>query len=446
VKIVIIGAGYVGLVSGVCFADFGHDVICVEKDPLKLKMLQRGEIPIYEPGLDALLHENAKAGRIHFTDDLPKAMQDSNIVFIAVGTPSRRGEGHADLSYVFETAEEIADTMQPKTIVVIKSTVPVGTNQKVADIISARRPDVAFHSASNPEFLREGSAIEDFMRPDRVVIGVNSAEAEAALRLVYRPLNLRETTIFATDPATAEIVKYAANAFLATKISFINEIADLCEKTGGDVQQVAKGMGLDKRIGQHFLHAGPGFGGSCFPKDTQALARTGREVGAVQSIVESVIRTNEARKATMVEKIVAACGGSVSGKRIAVFGVTFKPNTDDMREAPSLVILPHLQRAGAEITVCDPQGEREGRTYFNEVIWNKDPYDAATGADATVLITEWNAFRGLDIARLATSMKSPVFVDLRNVYTADEMRVAGMNYFPLGKPKAEFPAEIVRAE
>lgn len=431
-KIVIIGAGYVGLVSGICFADFGHDVICVEKDARKLDMLERGEIPIYEPGLDDLLAKNTAAGRINFTNNLANAMKGAEIVFIAVGTPSRRGDGHADLTYVYQTAEEVADAMQPDTVVVIKSTVPVGTNRKVADIIRERRPDVAFHSASNPEFLREGSAIEDFMRPDRVVIGVDSERAESLLRQVYRPLNLRDTPIVATSLETAEIIKYAANAFLATKITFINEIADLCEKTGGDVQQVANGIGLDSRIGKRFLHAGPGYGGSCFPKDTKALAKTGQDVGAVQSIVETVIQMNEARKSAMADKVIAACGGSVSGKKIAVLGVTFKPNTDDMRDAPSLVILPKLQDAGASIIACDPQGQNEGVALLPNITWSDDPYLAAKDADAVVLITEWNEFRGLDLDRLAKTMKSPIFVDMRNVYSHEEM--AGMQYYPVGKP------------
>lgn len=432
-KIVIVGAGYVGLVSGVCFSDFGHDVVCVEKDARKLEMLEKGEIPIYEPGLDVLLIKNIEAGRIKFTNDLASAMDGAEAVFIAVGTPTRRGDGHADLTYVFKTAEEIADTMHPGIVVVTKSTVPVGTNRKVAQIIKKRRPGVEFHTASNPEFLREGSAIEDFMRPDRVVIGVESEFAEEVLRRIYRPLNLRETPILSTDLETAEIIKYAANAFLATKITFINEIANLCEKVGGDVQQVAKGIGIDKRIGSRFLHAGPGYGGSCFPKDTMALALTGREVGAIQSIVETVIQSNEDRKVAMVEKIIAACGGSVKGKRIAVLGVTFKPNTDDMRDAPSLVILRKLHDAGAQIVICDPQGHSEGAALFPDMTWESDPYECSTGADAVVVITEWNAFRGLDLTRLKECMSGSVFVDLRNIYSFGEMAEVGLQYFPVGK-------------
>lgn len=437
-KIVIVGAGYVGLVSAVCFSDFGHDIVCVEKDQRKLDMLAKGEIPIYEPGLDVLLEKNIESGRIHFTNDLKGAMKGADAVFIAVGTPTRRGDGHADLTYVFQTAEEIADAMEHGVVVVTKSTVPVGTNRKVAAIIKERRPNVEFHTASNPEFLREGSAIEDFMRPDRVVIGVESEHGEEVLRRIYRPLNLRETPILATDLETAEIIKYAANAFLATKITFINEIANLCEKVGGDVQQVAKGIGIDKRIGGNFLHAGPGYGGSCFPKDTMALARTGQESGAVQSIVETVIQSNEDRKHAMVEKIVAACGGSVKGKKIAILGITFKPNTDDMRDAPSLIIVPELVKAGADLVISDPHGKSEGLTMMpSEVTWEEDPYIASKDADAVVVITEWNAFRGLDLERMNETMNGSTFVDLRNIYSFEEMNDAKFDYFPIGKRQIE---------
>ena len=432
-KIVIIGAGYVGLVSGICFSDFGHQVVCVEKDERKLEMLNRGEIPIYEPGLHSLLSKNIAAERISFTNNIKSAMKNAEAVFIAVGTPSRRGDGHADLTYVYQTAKEIAETMPENIVVVTKSTVPVGTNRKVADIIRKHRPNTVFHTASNPEFLREGSAIEDFMRPDRVVIGVDSDHGEDVLRTIYRPLNLRETPILVTSLETAEIIKYAANAFLATKITFINEIANLCEKLGGDVQKVASGMGMDKRIGPHFLHAGPGYGGSCFPKDTLALARMGQEVGANQSIVETVIHANESRKKSMADKIISACGGSIAGKTIAILGVTFKPDTDDMRDAPSLVIVPILINSGAKIVLCDPQGYAEGSTFFPETPWKDDPYDAVSGADAVVVLTEWNAFRGLDLKRVATLMNAPTFIDLRNVYTKAEMSLAGFNYFPIGK-------------
>ena len=432
-NIVMVGAGYVGLVSGVCFSDFGHKVICVENDAKKLSLLKQGKVPIYEPGLEALLAKNIEAGCIQFSSHLAKSLEDADVVFIAVGTPARRGDGHADLKYVYQAAEEIAQHMQPGLVVVIKSTVPVGTNRRVAEIIAAKRPGVEFHSASNPEFLREGSAIEDFMRPDRVVIGVESEHAEDVLRRVYRPLNLRETPILATDLETAEIIKYAANAFLATKITFINQIADLCESAGGDVQMVAKGMGMDGRIGGQFLHAGPGYGGSCFPKDTLALVKIGQDANARQSIVEMVIEANEARKSAMADKIIAACDNSVDGKKIAVLGVTFKPNTDDMRDAPSLVIVRKLQQEGADIFVCDPQGLKEGAELLPGVNWQDDPYEAAKDADAIVVITEWNAFRGLDLERLKGVMKSPVFVDLRNIYGRNEMQQAGFAYHAIGK-------------
>lgn len=441
-KIVIVGAGYVGLVSGVCFSDFGHNVVCVEKDERKLALLSEGKIPIYEPGLDILLAKNLANGSIHFTKDLASAMAGADAVFIAVGTPTRRGDGHADLTYVFQTAEEIAGSIEAGVVVVTKSTVPVGTNRKIAEIIKRHRPKVNFHIASNPEFLREGSAIEDFMRPDRIIIGIESDRAEKVLRQIYRPLNLRETPIIATDLETAEIIKYAANAFLATKITFINEIANLCEKVGGDVQQVAKGIGIDKRIGSRFLHAGPGYGGSCFPKDTLALARIGQEAGAVQSIVETVIEANENRKSAMADKIILACNGSVRNKRIALLGVTFKPNTDDMRDAPSLVIVPALQAAGAKVVLCDPQGQAEGSVLLPGVVWENDPYLAADGASALVIVTEWNEFRGLDLARLRGKMNEPNFVDLRNIYSFDEMAEAGIHYYPVGKSQITQPRDI----
>ncbi len=432
-KIAMIGAGYVGLVSGVCFSDFGHQVVCVEKNTAKLEMLQRGEVPIYEPGLDILMHKNVAEGRLHFTQDMASALKDADAVFIAVGTPARRGDGFADLTYVYETAREIGELITTPIVVVTKSTVPVGTNREVARIISACQPAAAFSVASNPEFLREGSAIEDFMHPDRVVVGVENSDAEEVLRRIYRPLSLRETPLLVTNLETAEIIKYAANAFLATKITFINEIANLCEVTGGDVQQVAKGIGLDGRIGGKFLHAGPGYGGSCFPKDTQALAQSGREYGAPQTIVETVIKVNEARKHDMSSKIIAACDGEVDGKTIAVLGVTFKPNTDDMRDAPSLTILPALQQAGAKIRICDPQGRREGEKLLPGADWLDDPYDAATAADALVIITEWNAFRGLDLERIASSMRGSALIDLRNIYHRDEVSAAGLTYFAVGK-------------
>lgn len=435
-KIVMIGAGYVGLVSGVCFSDFGHNVICVEKDQDKLAKLQDGEVPIFEPGLKTLMTSNVAEGRLNFTDDMATAIAGADAIFIAVGTPTRRGDGFADLTYVYDTAREIGDKISTDTVVVTKSTVPVGTNREVGRVIASRNPKANFTVVSNPEFLREGSAIEDFMRPDRVVIGVETAEAEAVMRNIYRPLSLRETPIMVTGLETAELIKYAANAFLATKITFINEIADLCEKTGGDVQQVAKGMGMDARVGGKFLHAGPGYGGSCFPKDTLALAQTGQQHNAPQNIVETVIAVNGDRKRAMAAKIIDACGGDVKGKKIGVLGVTFKPNTDDMRDAPSLVIIPELIAAGATIVAHDPQGGDEARRLLPDVEWAKDAYGAADGADALVIITEWNAFRGLDLARINDLLTIPVFIDLRNIYPPEEVMAAGLSYTGVGKGTA----------
>ena len=433
-RVAMIGAGYVGLVSGVCFSDFGHDVICVDNNADKIARLRAGEAPIYEPGLDALMAKNVAAGRLDFTDDLSEAVGDAEAVFIAVGTPARRGDGHADLTFLFAAAREIAAALTEKTaVVVVKSTVPVGTNRAVQRILREARPDLDVDVASNPEFLREGAAIEDFMRPDRVVVGAESERAATALRALYRPLSLRETPLVITTLETAELIKYASNAFLAMKITFINEMADLCEKVGGDVQSIAKGIGLDGRIGSKFLHAGPGYGGSCFPKDTLALAGIARESGAPVRIVETVIDVNEARKRRMVDKILAALGGRADGRRIALFGVTFKPETDDMREAPSLVIVPRLIEAGAEVTVCDPQGRREGEALLGDVAWREDPYEAAAGADAVVILTEWNMFRGLDLARLREGMAGDALVDLRNVYTVDEARAAGFAYTAIGR-------------
>jgi len=433
VKIAMIGAGYVGLVSGVCFSDFGHQVICVEKNQTKLAKLRAGEVPIFEPGLDILLERNIKEGRLEFSDDLASSIIDADAIFIAVGTPARRGDGFADLTYVYDTARELGKKLTTNTVIVTKSTVPVGTNREIKRIITACNPKAAFEIVSNPEFLREGSAIEDFMRPDRVVVGVETPEAETVLRNIYRPLNIRETPIVVTDLETAETIKYAANAFLAMKITFINEIADLCEKTGADVQQVAKGIGLDTRIGGKFLHAGPGYGGSCFPKDTLALVQTGERYGAPQRIIETVVAVNDARKSDMIDKIITACGGSVKGKRIAILGVTFKPNTDDMRDAPSLVIIPGLIAAGASITACDPEGGNEARKLLNGVDWVDDAYSAADGADALVIITEWNAFRGLDLVRIKELLTTSVFIDLRNIYPADEVSAAGLTLTSVGK-------------
>lgn len=432
-KIVMVGAGYVGLVSGVCFSDFGHDIICVEKDESKLALLNAGEVPIFEPGLKTLMHKNIDAGRLQFSNDLAASIVDADAVFIAVGTPSRRGDGYADLTYVYDTAREIGNKLSTDTVIVTKSTVPVGTNREILKIISDCNPKASFEVVSNPEFLREGSAIEDFMRPNRVVVGVENDTAEQVMRNIYRPLSLRDTPLLVTDLETAETIKYAANAFLATKITFINEIADLCEKTGADVQKVAKGIGMDSRIGGKFLHAGPGYGGSCFPKDTLALVQSGIQFGAPQKIVETVVAVNEARKSAMATKIIDACGGSVKGKRIAILGVTFKPNTDDMRDAPSLVIIPDLMSAGASITACDPEGGDIARQMLPNVDWVDDAYSAADGADALVIITEWNAFRGLDLERIASLLAHPVFVDLRNVYPPEEVADAGLVLTAVGK-------------
>jgi UDPglucose 6-dehydrogenase len=433
-RIVMIGAGYVGLVSGACFAEFGHDVVCVEKDAARLAMLKAGKVPIYEPGLDDLMAASMKAGRLCFTGDLGAAVQSADAVFIAVGTPSRRGDGHADMTYVFAAAREIAAALKGYAVIVTKSTVPVGTGREIERIVRAARPDLEFDVASNPEFLREGSAIGDFMRPDRVVIGAESERAREVMRKLYRPLYLIETPILFTAFETAELIKYAANAFLAAKITFINEIADLCEKVGANVQDVARGMGLDGRIGRKFLHAGPGYGGSCFPKDTLALARTASEVGAHLRLVETVVEVNDQRKARMADKVIEACGGSVAGASIAVLGLTFKPNTDDMREAPSLAIVPALQKAGAAIRAFDPAGMEEAKKSLTGVTWCADAYETAQGADALVIVTEWNEFRALDLARLKASMRRAVFVDLRNVYTPQDVAAAGFLYRSIGRP------------
>ena len=432
-RIAMIGTGYVGLVSGVCFSDFGHDVVCVDRDAAKIARLDRGKSPIYEPGLTAMMRKNIAAGRLTFSTDLVAGMKGAEAVFIAVGTPARRGDGHADLSYVYAAAEEIAAQIDDYVVVITKSTVPVGTNREVARRIRAARPDADFDVASNPEFLREGAAIEDFMHPDRIVVGVESDRARVVIADVYRPLFLRETPMIQTGLESAEMIKYAANAFLATKITFINEIADLCEKVGADVQSVAKGLGLDGRIGAKFLHAGPGYGGSCFPKDTLALVQTARAHDSPVRIVSTVIEANEARKQAMAGKIIAAAGGSVAGKRIAVLGVTFKPNTDDMREAPSLVIVPALREAGAEIVLCDPQGRKEGEALLGKAKWVGGPYAATKNADILVLITEWNEFRALDLGRIRAGMKGDLMVDLRNVYLPAEARAAGFTYVSIGR-------------
>ena len=433
-KIAMIGTGYVGLVSGVCFSDFGHDVICVDKDPEKIARLSRGEVPIYEPGLDTLMAKNVAAGRLSFSGDLATAVDGADAVFIAVGTPTRRGDGHADLSYVMAAAEEIAAALTGYAVVVTKSTVPVGTNRQVKQVIRKARPEAEFDVASNPEFLREGAAIDDFMRPDRVVVGVSSDRAKEVMGEIYRPLFLREFPVLYTDLETAEMIKYAANAFLATKITFINEIARLCEKVGADVKEVARGMGLDGRIGNKFLHAGPGYGGSCFPKDTQALARMGQDHAVPMQITETVIKVNDEVKRRMIDKIVDLCDGSVNGKTVTVLGVTFKPNTDDMRDAPSLTIVPALIGAGAKVRAVDPQGMREAEHLLPGVSWMDDAYKAVQKADCVVLLTEWNEFRALDLKKLAKKMTTPRMADLRNIYSAKDAKKAGFEgYVSVGR-------------
>ena len=424
-KIAMIGTGYVGLVSGVCLSDFGHHVVCVDKDPDKIEKLARGEVPIFEPGLDTLMNRNVEAGRLSFTLDLAGALDGADAVFIAVGTPTRRGDGHADLTYVMSAAGEIARTAGHYMVIVTKSTVPVGTNRQVRQVIEQANPDLDFDVASNPEFLREGAAIEDFMKPDRVVVGVQSDRAAEVMAEIYRPLYLRDFPILTTDLESAEMIKYAANAFLATKITFINEIAALCERTGANVKEVSRGMGLDGRIGNKFLHAGPGFGGSCFPKDTRALARIGQEAGQPMQIVESVIAVNDAVKRRMIDKLLDLCGGNFNDKTIAVLGVTFKPNTDDMRDAPSLTIIPSLVGGGARVRVCDPQGAREGRALLPRVEWIADPYACAADADLLVILTEWNEFRALDLSRLAQGMATAHLADLRNIYSPEDAARAG---------------------
>ena len=410
-KIAMVGTGYVGLVSGACFSEFGWDVVCVDNNADKIAMLEAGKMPIYEPGLDDLVARNVAAGRLSFTTDLGSAVKDAEAVFIAVGTPSRRGDGHADLSYVFQAAEDIARHAEGYTVVVTKSTVPVGTGREVLARIKAVCPDAEIEIASNPEFLREGSAIEDFKRPDRVVIGADTERAAETVGALYRPLYLRDTPIIFTSLETAELIKYAANTFLATKITFINEFADLCEKVGADVQDVAKGIGLDGRIGSKFLHAGPGYGGSCFPKDTEALVRSARDADAPITLVEQVISVNANRKEAMARKIIDACGGDVSGKTLAVLGLTFKPNTDDMRDSPSLVIVPRLIEAGATVRAFDPVGMDEAKALIGGPVWCSDAYDAMDGADAVAIITEWNEFRALDLSRARALLKQPIMVD-----------------------------------
>ena len=433
-KIAMIGTGYVGLVSGVCLSDFGHTIVCVDRNTAKIDRLNAGEVPIYEPGLEALMAKNVAAGRLSFTCDLPSAVAGADAVFIAVGTPTRRGDGHADLTYVLDSAAEVAAALTGYCVVVTKSTVPVGTNSKVAETIRAANPEAEFSVASNPEFLREGAAIDDFQRPDRVVVGIEDERARKVMADIYRPLFLRDFPIIFTDLESAEMIKYAANAFLATKITFINEIATLCERVGADIKTVAKGIGLDGRIGGKFLHAGPGYGGSCFPKDTKALARIGQEHGVPMQITETVIAVNEQIKARMIDKLVDLCGGSVNGKTIAVLGVTFKPNTDDMRDAPSLTIVPYLVGNGAKVRVCDPQGRAEGEALLPGVKWSETAYAAANGADLVVILTEWNEFRALDLEKLCRKMNIPRMADLRNIYDAEMAKAAGFEaYMGVGR-------------
>ncbi|MBY0422071.1 MAG: UDP-glucose/GDP-mannose dehydrogenase family protein [Parvularculaceae bacterium] len=432
-RVAMIGTGYVGLVSGACFADFGHHVTCVDKDRAKIGMLEAGKMPIFEPGLDALVAENVKAGRLSFSTALQPAVSGAEAVFIAVGTPSRRGDGFADLSYVYAAAEEIAAALDGYAAVVTKSTVPVGTGAEVEAIIRRVRPDAEFSVVSNPEFLREGAAIEDFKRPDRIVVGAEDERARELMRELYRPLFLNETPLVFTNRATSELIKYASNAFLATKITFINEMADLCEKVGANVQEVAKGIGLDRRIGSKFLHAGPGYGGSCFPKDTLALVRTAEQVGAPTRIVEAVVAANDRRKKAMAARIVEACGGSVAGKTIAVLGLTFKPNTDDMRDSPSLDIVPALQKGGARVKAFDPEGAEEARKHLSGIEFSGGVYEALDGADAVCIITEWDEFRALDLDRVRSLMKAPVMIDLRNIYRPQQMRDRGFRYHSIGR-------------
>lgn len=433
-KIAIIGTGYVGLVSGTCFSQFGHNVVCVDKDAKKIEALKNGRIPIYEPGLEELVKSNVEANRLIFTLDMSFAVKDADAVFIAVGTPtSRRGDGYADLSYVYAAAKEIASYLKNYTVVVDKSTVPVGTARQVKRIIKEENSEADFDVASNPEFLREGAAISDFMRPDRVIIGVESKKSEDVLRNIYKPLYLIETPLVVTNLETAELIKYASNAFLAVKISYINDMANLCEKVGADAVALAKGMGLDKRIGSKFLHAGPGYGGSCFPKDTLALSKTAQEHGAGLRIVEAAIEINSAQKARMVKKIRKALGGDEAGKNIACLGLTFKPETDDMREAQSLSILPALMEKGAKVMAHDPHGTDEAKKLMPEIKYAQDAYGACEGADAVLIMTEWNEYRALDLPKIKKSMKGDVFVDLRNVYDPKMVREAGLQYFGVGR-------------
>lgn len=433
-RVVMIGTGYVGLVSGACFADFGHDVICIDKDEQKISSLKNGVMPIFEPGLEALVSSNVAAGRLTFDTSAQEAVSQADVVFIAVGTPARRGDGHADLTYVYQAAKELATMISGYTVIVNKSTVPVGTGDEVENIIRNANPDADFDVASNPEFLREGAAISDFKRPDRIVLGSDSERAIEQMRVLYRPLYLNETPMVITGRRTAELIKYAANAFLAVKIGFINEIADLCEKVGANVQEVSRGIGLDNRIGSKFLNAGPGYGGSCFPKDTLALSKTANDNGVPVTIVDTVIKSNDARKKSMAGRIVEACDGSVEGKTVAILGLTFKPNTDDMRDSPSLDIVPALQAMGAKIRAFDPEGMKEANKLFDDVTYCNDAYDCLENSDAAVILTEWNQFRALDLDRISDLIKDKVLIDLRNIYDRDELASKGMTYHSIGRP------------
>ncbi len=436
-RVAMIGTGYVGLVSGACFADFGHVVTCVDKDSGKIDRLNAGQMPIYEPGLEDLVAANVRDGRLSFALDGAEAIRNADAVFIAVGTPSRRGDGHADLSYVYAAAEEIADLIDGFTVVVTKSTVPVGTGDEIERIIRARRPDADFAVVSNPEFLREGAAIGDFKRPDRVVVGIEDERARPVMTELYRPLNLNETPILFTGRRTSELTKYAANAFLALKITFINEMADLCESLGADVQQVARGIGLDNRIGSKFLHAGPGYGGSCFPKDTLALVRTATDAGSPLRLIETTVEVNDARKKAMADRVAAALGGvDLKGKTVALLGLTFKPNTDDMRDAPSLDVAPALIAMGAKVQAFDPEGMAEAAKMLDGVVFRDGPYDAVEGADVVVIMTEWDQFRALDLDRIKLLLNQPVMVDLRNIYRPEDMKARGFRYSSIGRPES----------
>jgi len=432
-RIVMVGTGYVGLVTGVCFADFGHDVICVDTNKEKIGLLKQGKIPIYEPGLSEMVAKNVDEGRLSFQVNLSTSMSDADAVFIAVGTPARHSDGFADLTYVHAAAEEIAKNISNFTVVVTKSTVPVGTGDEIEAIMSQHCSREKFEVVSNPEFLREGAAISDFKEPDRVVVGTNNEQASAVMSSIYRPISINGTPVLFTARRTSELIKYAANSFLATKITFINEIADLCEAVGANVEEVSKGIGLDQRIGSRFLQAGPGYGGSCFPKDTLALLRTANSVGVDLSIVNSVVQANDSRKASMAQKIIEACGGDVSGKTIAILGLAFKPNTDDMRDAASLTILPILQKHGATIKAFDPEAMDESKHMLTNITYSKDAYDCIKGADAAVILTEWDVFRAIDIHKIKSLLKSPTIIDLRNIYNCAEMKKHGIVFTGIGK-------------